>query len=115
MKNLLKPFCFGKDINQWEVIIQTTSILYLNKEYNINEYPNTRKWLSNFTSDLKKRRECKKGTIPWYSLQWPRIKEELDVKDKILLQRTRNERLEKRIVATIDETHIYSAESLYGI
>ena len=34
---------------------------------------------------LIKRRECKKGTIPWYSLQWPRIKEELDIKDKILI------------------------------
>ena len=114
-EELLKPFCFGKDINQWEVHNTDNMILYLNKGYNINEYPNTRKWLSNFTSDLKKRRECKKGTIPWYSLQWPRIKEELDVKDKILLQRTRNERLEKRIVATIDETHIYSAESLWNI
>ena len=114
-EELLKPMCFGRDISQWAVKNTNNVILYLNKDYDINQYPSTKKWLSNFRADLKKRRECKKGSIPWYSLQWARIKDELDVKNKIFIQRTRNERLKKRIVATIDETGLYTAESLWNI
>ncbi len=114
-EELLKPVCFGKDISQWEVNNTENMILYLNKDYNINNYPETKKWLSNYSSDLKKRRECKNGTIPWYSLQWPRIKEDLDIENKILVQTTRNERLPKRIIATIDSTGIYNTQGLWNI
>jgi len=52
------------------------------------------------------------GIIPWYSLQWPRVKAQLDSVPKILVQRTRNPRLKTRIVATIDELGFYGMESI---
>ena len=42
------------------------------------------------------RRECKNGVIPWYSLQWPREKESFEIHPKILIQNTRNERLQQK-------------------
>ena len=112
---LLKPVVFGRDINQWEIENKTNVIIYINGDYKINKYPKTKEWLSNFRADLRKRRECKKGTIPWYSLQWPRKQEELDIKEKILIQRTRNERLKRRIVATIDNSGVYATEGIFFI
>lgn len=103
-QELLKPMCFGKDINQWEVQNRQNFILYIDDENILKEYPNTKNWLKQHKDKLNK-----------YSLHRPRKKHELDVKNKILVQRTRNERLKKRIVATIDETGIYTAESLWNI
>jgi len=103
-QELLKTMCFGKDINQWEIENRNNIILYVDDEKLLKEYPNTKNWLKQHRKKLKK-----------YSLHRPRKKHELDVKNKILIQRTRNERLKKRIVATIDETGIYSAESLWNI
>ena len=114
-EELLKPVCFGKDINPWEIENHDNKIMYLNNFYNINEYPFAKEWLSNFKKDLKNRRECKNKTIKWYSLQWPRNKEELDLKEKILVQAVRNERLKRRIVAAIDDSGIYSTQGLFNI
>lgn len=101
---LLKPLCFGKEINQWEILNSGNLIMYIDDENILKSFPNSKNWLKQNKSHLKK-----------YSLHRPRKKEELDVKNKILVQRTRNERLKKRIVATIDETGVYTAESLWNI
>ena len=69
----------------------------------------------NYKAQLEKRREAAKGTINWYGLQWARVKSELDLKEKILLQRTRNESLKTRIVATIDSNSTYTSEGIYLI
>ena len=103
-KDLLKHVCFGKDINQWNIQNRNNVVLYVDNEKILKDYPNTKKWLKQHKKHLNK-----------YSLHRPRKKHELDVKNKIILQRTRNERLKKRIVATIDETQIYTVESLWNI
>ena len=71
-----------------------------------------KKWLFNFNDQLIERRECKNGVIPWYSLQWPREKKGFLKTPKILIQNTRNERLQPRIVATIDETGLFGTQGL---
>lgn len=114
-EDLLKSVCFGKDINQWEIENHDNKIMYIDSNYNINEYPFAKKWLSIFKKDLKNRRECKNKTIKWYSLQWPRKKEELDRNEKILVQAVRNERLKRRVVAAIDDSGIYSTQGLFNI
>ncbi len=114
-KELLHPFCLGRDIGKWEKIKFERKILYLNKDINIEDYQGANNWLLPQKDILNKRRECAKGVIPWYSLQWPRIKSELDTKEKILIQRTRNESLKIRVVATIDTTGIYNAESIINV
>ena len=68
-----------------------------------------------FKEALEKRREVRRGVISWYGLQWPRVKAELDNKEKIMIQRTRNESLKTRIVATLDDTGVYGMEGIYFI
>ena len=48
-------------------------------------------------------------------MQWSRVKAELDLKEKILLQRTRNEALKTRIVATLNNEAVYGSEGIYFI
>lgn len=90
-KELLHPLCHGRDIERYAVRSRERRILYLNNSVNIETYPNTETWLAAFKDALSKRREAKNGAIQWYSLQWPRVKRELDLKEKILVQNTRNE------------------------
>ena len=88
-------------------------ILYVDKNTNIAEsYKGALDWLSGFKEVLSTRRECAKGVIPWYALQWARIKSELDVQEKILIQNTRNESLKTRIVATIDKQGVYTTQGI---
>lgn len=109
---LLKPIVLGRDIGKWQIKDDKKRILYLDANLNIEEFPKTKHWLTQYKEILEKRRECVRGIIPWYALQWARDKKELDKKEKILLQRTRNESLKTRIVATLDEEGIYGMESL---
>ena len=111
-KALLHPVLLGRDFEKWAIRSTERRILYTDANTDINQFPNAKKWLQPFRSELEKRRECVNGVIPWFSLQWPRAKADLDHIPKILLQRTRNPRLKTRIVATIDETGIYGMESI---
>jgi type I restriction-modification system DNA methylase subunit len=109
---LLHPLIGGKDIGKWVVKNNAKRILYVDQKIDIDSFVNTKKWLLQFKEILEKRRECVNGAIPWYSLQWARDKEEFNKRTKIILQRTRNESLKTRIVATIDETGVFGMESL---
>lgn len=112
---LLHPLCHGRDIGRYEIKSRERRILYIDNSIDIEDYPNTEKWLLGFKEQLSKRREAKKGVISWYGLQWPRVKSELDITKKILIQRTRNEALKQRIIATIDEEGVYGMEGIYFI
>jgi len=114
-KALLHPVLLGRDFEKWCIRSTQRRIIYVNGDTDIAEHPNAEKWLAGFRSELKKRRECVRGVIPWYSLQWPRVKAELDRVPKILVQRTRNPRLATRVVATLDEEGLYGMESIIFI
>lgn len=111
-KALLYPLCHGRDIGKYEVRSLERRVLYLDNSVDIDDYPQTKQWLIQYKDVLSNRREAKKGTIRWYSLQWPRVKSELDFKEKILIQNTRNESLKTRIVATIDNTSVYASQGI---
>lgn len=113
--SLLHPFVFGRDIGKWKMRTLDHKVLYIDKNFKIDNYQSTKEWLLTYKNTLSKRRECIKGIIPWYSLQWPIVQSELDIKEKILIQRTRNESLKTRIVATLDNTGVYSAESIINV
>lgn len=114
-KALLHPVLLGRDFEKWTIRRTDRRIIYVDGDTDITKYPNAERWLQTFRSELKKRRECVRGVIPWFSLQWPRVKSELDRVPKILVQRTRNPRLATRIVATIDEEGVYGMESIIFI
>ena len=110
--DLLHPMCHGRDIERYAVRSRERQILYLNNTYKIEDYANTEKWLLPFEKELAKRREARKGVIQWFCLQWPRIQSELDIKEKILVQNTRNEALKTRIVATLDDQGVYGTQGI---
>ncbi len=111
-KELLYPLCHGRDITRYEVRNRERRILYLNNDIDIDQYPSTELWLTSFKHHLLHRREAKKGTIKWYSLQWPRVKQELDIVEKIIVQNTRNESLKVRICATLDKEAVYGSQGV---
>jgi hypothetical protein len=111
-RELLFKMCHGRDIAKWYVHNTERRMLYTNAGTEIEKYPNANKWLERFKDILMERRECKNGVIPWYSLQWPREKEGFKRHPKILIQNTRNERLQPRIVACMDELGLCGTQGL---
>ena len=111
-KGLLHPVLHGRDFERWVIRSTERRILYVNGETDIKSFPYAERWLSQFKADLKKRRECQSGIIPWFSLQWPRDQSVLDRKTKIAVQATRNPRLKLRVIATLDENGIYGTQGL---
>lgn len=109
---LLHPLCHGRDIGRYEIKSRERRILYIDNNIDIEDYPNTKQWLLIFKEQLSKRREAQKGVISWYGLQWPRVKSELDIKEKLLIQNTRNESLKQRLVAVIDDSAVYSTQGI---
>lgn len=120
---LVKPFLFGRDIAQYKIKNNTNKIIYITKNSLVDD--NTLRWFEKFPQ-LHNRRETIKGTIPFYSLQWSREKqfhpslhrpqdEKRLMSDKIILQSTRNLKLKKRIIATIDTYGYYTDRGIWNI
>lgn len=108
----LKPYLLGSDFKKYSINDSSKKqILYLNKNIEIESFPNTKEWLIPFKERLEKRREVKKGVIPWYSLQWPRDKEQFE-QPKILFQKIRNQTLHKRLVGTLDTSNYYLGDGV---
>ncbi|MFO7888512.1 MAG: N-6 DNA methylase [Eubacteriales bacterium] len=82
-KTLLKKWIKNSNIGKNKIIDINKYKLIYSKDIDINKYPNTKRYLEQFKNRLEKRRECKKGIIEWYELQWPR-KKELFEKEKII-------------------------------
>lgn len=110
--SLLHPLCHGRDLEKYKVRSRERRILYIDNDVKIDDYPLTKEWLLNFKEALDKRNEGKHDIISWCSLHRPRVKAELDIKEKIILQNTRNESLKTRIVATLDDTGVYGTQGI---
>ena len=110
--SLLHPLCHGRDLEKYKVRSRERRILYIDNDVKIDNYLQTKEWLLCFKEALEKRREVRRGVIRWYGLQWPRVKAELDIKEKIMLQNTRNESLKTRIVATLDDCGMYGTQGI---
>jgi len=74
-KSLLKKWIKNSNIRKNKIRDINNYKLIYSKDIDINKYPNTKKYLEQFKNRLGKRRECKRGIIKWYELQWPRKKE----------------------------------------
>ncbi|MCA1626252.1 MAG: Eco57I restriction-modification methylase domain-containing protein, partial [Acidobacteria bacterium] len=114
-KQLLHPLLLGRDFGKWLIKNADRQIIYLDSRTDIKKFPNTESWLLPHKKELMQRRECQRGVIEWYSLQWARNKEQLDYTPKIMVQRTRNPRLKTRVVAALDEKGFYGMESIIFI
>ena len=99
---LIKPILRGEDISKYYYSYKNNKILYVNKNTNINNYPETLKYLKQFEDKLSQKRETKKGNLPYWSLWWPRTKD-LFVDEKILLRQTGD-----KLIATYDNKNYYA-------
>lgn len=112
-KELLHTLCHGRDIGKWSTRNLERKILYVDEQTNLSEYPSAHKWLYAFKEKQDTRNQGKKtDIIVWNRLHRPRVKSELDVQEKILIQNTRNESLKTRIVATIDKQGAYASQGI---
>jgi len=111
-KGLLQPVLLGRDFERWAIRNTVRQIIYVDRSTKISFYPNIYKRLERYKSALERRRECRNNTIPWYSLQWPRNRSELDRIPKIVVQATRNQRLSTRVVAALDLQGLYGTQGL---
>jgi len=108
-RRLLHPLCHGRDVARYGVRNLERRILYLTSDYDIRKYPGAEKWLKKFRDALEHTRD---NDNPWYTLHRPRVQTELDRKEKIFVQNTRNESLPIRIVAALDTVGAYTSQGI---
>ena len=79
---------------------------FLQLSLKIENYPSILNYLNNFEEKLSKKRETKKGTLPWWCLHWSRNKK-LFTEEKILLRQTADS-----VIATYDDKGYFALNSL---
>lgn len=72
-KNMIHPFYKNSQISRYCIEKnKNLFIIYIDKNTDINKAPNIIKHLGKFKKILENKRECKSGSLPWYSLHWSR-------------------------------------------
>ncbi|MDM8556838.1 N-6 DNA methylase [Desulfococcaceae bacterium HSG7] len=105
-KELLKRVLVGGDFNKYELINPKKFVIYTNKQVNIDDYPNIKEYLEVYKKNLSKKRETRKGTLPWWCLHWPRYKK-LFEDPKIVIRQTAD-----KIIATYDKDGFYAMNNV---
>lgn len=103
---ILKPLLIGRDIDRYITNWNHKYIIYTTRTTNIKIYPNALAFAFPFKDKLDKRRETKKGMIPWWALNWPRYVE-LFTKEKIIMRQTSDS-----IRATYDDKEYFPLNSI---
>ena len=105
-KGILKKVLIGREINRYQTTNTNHCIIYTTKNVTIKNYPNILNYLMPYMDKLSKKRETKKGTLPWWCLHWPRY-ERLFTEDKIILRQTAD-----KIIATYDTKGFFVLNSI---
>lgn len=106
---ILKPVLRGEDIDCYSIGWKGDMIAYTRKNTDIEMYPKIKTMIARYQADLEKRRETKKGLIPWWGLNWPR-KQEVFEGEKIILRQTADS-----IRATYDAGGFYNINSILDL
>lgn len=105
-RGILKPLLKGENIDRYSIKWANEYIIYTTKETDISLYPNAKAFASAYKEKLEKRRETKKGMIPWWALNWPRYRA-LFEGDKIIMRQTSDS-----IRAVFDNHNYYPLNSI---
>lgn len=105
-EDIIFPLLIGRDIDTYTTKWSDQYIIYSTKNSNTPSYNNIYMRLERFKDKLSKKRETRKGTLPWWSLHWPRNPELFKGK-KIIMRQTSD-----RVRATIDENDFYILNSI---
>ena len=111
-KSVCKPAVFGDETPRYAAPRPKTFVIYLTKDSKLSDYPNVGARLEPHKAQLQKKREVTLGRQPWYSLHWPRVKENFERSPKILVQAIRNLSLKRRIMATLDFERLFADHTL---
>ncbi|HQV67775.1 MAG TPA: TaqI-like C-terminal specificity domain-containing protein, partial [Saprospiraceae bacterium] len=84
---ILKKVLTGSDFHKYVINETNYKIIYTNKDVDITKYPKCLSYLNQFKEQLSKKRETLKGTLPWWSLHWPRYSG-LFEEEKIIFRQT---------------------------
>ena len=103
---IIHPMLAGKIIDSYRTFWTDEYIIYSTKDTNTPQYPNLYEYLLPFEEKLSKKRETRKGMLPWWCLHWPRTPK-LYEGTKIVMRQTSDS-----IRATIDEQGFYALNSL---
>ncbi|NDP22209.1 MAG: N-6 DNA methylase [Paludibacter sp.] len=108
-KLILKNVIVGGDFHKYTYPKSEHKVIYTTKETNINLFPNTLNYLTQFQEKLSQKRETKKGTLPWWCLHWSRYKGLFENK-KIIIRQTSD-----KIISTLDEQDFYAMNNVIVI
>ena len=104
---LLKKLITGGEIHRFHIERQTTKhLIYTTKDTDIHQYTQTERHLKQFYERLIKRREMKKGLLPWFSLNWPRRLKLFEL-PKIMIRQTAD-----RLIACYDKDQWFALKSV---
>jgi hypothetical protein len=70
-KELLRKYIKTRDIQKFQINFRDLFLILTLNETDINTYPNTKKYLSEFKQELEERYQFKDGVCKWYSLSIP--------------------------------------------
>ncbi|MFP4460507.1 MAG: Eco57I restriction-modification methylase domain-containing protein [Candidatus Zixiibacteriota bacterium] len=105
-RELCEKVLVGSDINRYSINDRKFKILYMTKTIDIEKFPNVKKYLAPYEDQLSKKRETKKGLIPYWCLHWPRNRD-LFKPNKIIVRQTSD-----NVTAAIDEKDYYALDSI---
>ena len=77
----------GAEIDKYIIESTNNIIIYSTKQTNTPSYQNIFEYLKPYEAQLAKKRETRKGTLPWWCLHWPR-NEQLFTEPKIIMRQT---------------------------
>ncbi|WP_051412228.1 Eco57I restriction-modification methylase domain-containing protein [Halonatronum saccharophilum] len=106
-KDLIRPWIKNSDVGPYKIRKANKYLIYTDKIGERDKYPKTINYLKSFKQRLSKRRECKKGFIQWYNLQWGRDEDKFKAKKIVYpYKATKNS-------FAIDQNSYYASADIY--
>lgn len=84
-KDLLRRVIKNSDVKKYYIDWIDGFLIYTTDSIELDKYPNTKKYLSQFKEKLQARSECKDGLYPWWRLQRPRRESIFGAPEKIIV------------------------------
>ncbi len=106
-KELLHKVLIGRELDRYFCKDTNHYIIYTSRQTELDRYPNIKKHLLPFKSELMKRSETKEGILPWFALGRQR-KKSLFLGGKIIIRQTAD-----RIIATYDDEDFFVLNSIH--
>ena len=67
-REIIKPLIRGRDLKKWEINFNNYYLLFIDWEFDIDNFPSIKNYLLKFKDNLEKRTVVKKGNVKWFAL-----------------------------------------------